>query len=243
VGGRASEDFGGPLGRLPRPLLWGSAVGGVVGAAALGLPGAVAGSLAAAAAWRAAAARRDRRTARRVEDAVAALLGSLASGVRAGLPPRAALAAALPAEAPEPFAADLARLGSACADGGPVDGPLRSAAEHEGAEVLAWLAAVWAVGERSGAPMGEAVARLAAAVRAARSRRSEAAAELAGPLASARLLAALPLMGLALGAGLGAEPWGFLVAPGWGRAILAAGVMLDLAGLAWVGRLARGAAR
>jgi tight adherence protein B len=174
---------------------------------------------------------------------VAGLLASLAAALRSGQQPPVALAGCLPVDAPESLAGDLQALAEACVSGGPVVDLLRAAAAHPGAEALGWLAAVWSVAEDAGAPMGEAVGRLAHSARAARARRGEAAAELAGPLASARLLAALPLLGLVLGVGLGAQPLDFLTGPGWGRAVLAAGVALDGAGLWWVGRLARAAER
>ena len=205
--------------------------------------GAVLGAVLGSAAWGALERRRERTAARRVDEAVAGLLASLTAALRSGQPPAAALAGCLPTDAPEPFAGDLRSIAAACAAGGPVDDLLRAAARRPGAEPLGWLAAVWAAAADSGAPMGEATGRLAHAARAARARRGEAAAELAGPIASARMLAALPLLGLVLGVGLGAHPIAFLTAPGWGRAVLAAGVVLDAAGLWWVGSLARAAQR
>jgi len=218
-------------------------IGAVAGLLVLGGWGAVAGAVAGLVAWAAVSNRHDRAQARQADEAVAGLLASLAAALRSGQQPRAALSGCLPVDAPAPLAGDLHAVSSACASGAPVTDLLRAAATQPGAEPLGWLAAVWAAAEDSGAPMGEAVGRLAQAARAARARRGEAAAELAGPAASARLLAALPVLGLALGAGLGAQPLTFLTEPGWGRVVLAAGVALDALGLWWVGRLARGAER
>ena len=218
----------------------GGALGGLL---VLGGWGILSGAVAGAAAWAAVSRRRARGRARQADEAVAGLLASLAAALRSGLRPPAALAGCLPVDAPEPLAGDLQLIAAACASGEPVVDLLRAAATQPGAEALGWLAAVWAAAEDSGAPMGESVGRLAQAARAARARRGEAAAELAGPVASARLLAALPVLGLVLGAGLGAQPLAFLTGPGWGRAVLAAGVALDAVGLWWVGRLARGAQR
>ena len=59
------------------------------------------------------------------------------------------------------------------------------------------------------------------------------------PKASALLLAGLPVLGLAMGSGVGADPWGVLTTTGAGQVLLVAGVALELAGLAWTGRLVR----
>jgi tight adherence protein B len=49
------------------------------------------------------------------------------------------------------------------------------------------------------------------------------------------------VLGLLLGAGLGAAPWHFLLGTPAGSACLSVGVGLQLAGLAWTDRLANGA--
>jgi len=57
------------------------------------------------------------------------------------------------------------------------------------------------------------------------------------PRASAALLAGLPLLGLAMGAGIGADPWGVLTGTAVGQVLLVLGAGLEVAGLAWAGRL------
>ena len=76
-------------------------------------------------------------------------------------------------------------------------------------------------------------------LRARHRHRLELRAAIAAPRASALLLAGLPLLGLAMGSGVGADPWGVLTRPGTGQVLLVAGVALELAGLAWSGRLVR----
>jgi tight adherence protein B len=66
---------------------------------------------------------------------------------------------------------------------------------------------------------------------------------LAAPRASAGLLAGLPLLGLAMGSGVGADPWHVLTRTGTGQALLVAGVALEIAGVAWSGRLVARATR
>ncbi|SOE00698.1 type II secretion system F family protein [Blastococcus haudaquaticus] len=65
----------------------------------------------------------------------------------------------------------------------------------------------------------------------------------AGPRASAMLLAALPLLGLAMGGGVGADPWRVLTTTGTGQVLLVVGVALELIGLSWSERLVRRAVR
>jgi tight adherence protein B len=57
------------------------------------------------------------------------------------------------------------------------------------------------------------------------------------------VLAGLPLLGLAMGSGVGADPWQVLTTTGTGQVLLVAGVALELAGLAWTRRLVRRAVR
>ena len=68
-------------------------------------------------------------------------------------------------------------------------------------------------------------------------------AALAGPRATARLLAGLPGVGVLLGLGLGADPLGVLLDGGTGSALLCGGVILTCAGRWWTGRCVQEAAR
>lgn len=65
----------------------------------------------------------------------------------------------------------------------------------------------------------------------------------AGPRASVALLAGLPLLGLAMGSGVGADPWRVLTATGTGQLLLVLGVGLELTGSAWSARLTTRALR
>jgi tight adherence protein B len=64
-------------------------------------------------------------------------------------------------------------------------------------------------------------------------------AAVAGPRASAAVLAGLPLVGLLMGSGVGADPWRVLTTTGTGTVLLVAGVALELAGVTWSARLVR----
>jgi tight adherence protein B len=75
-------------------------------------------------------------------------------------------------------------------------------------------------------------------LRARRRHRLELRSAVAAPRASAMLLAGLPVLGLAMGSGVGADPWEVLTT-GSGQLLLVVGVALEVAGIAWSGRLVR----
>ncbi|HEY5518801.1 MAG TPA: type II secretion protein F, partial [Cellulomonas sp.] len=66
---------------------------------------------------------------------------------------------------------------------------------------------------------------------------------LAGPRATARVLTGLPVLGVALGAAVGADPVGVLLGGGLGTVALMTGVALVLVGRWWIARLVRAAGR
>jgi tight adherence protein B len=111
-------------------------------------------------------------------------------------------------------------------------------AELPGAAGLRLLAGCWRIGAERGGMFGDVVGGLAAALRDEEAHRAEVAAQLAGPRATARLLALLPLLGLAMGAALGARPLVFLFGSLPGLVCLLAGLGLDALGLWWTGHLA-----
>jgi len=127
--------------------------------------------------------------------------------------------------------------------GDPVAPALVRDADRPGADGLRLIAACWSVAEQHGGALAAALDRVASTLRAREMARRRIALELAAPKATARLLAALPVLGLLIGTASGADPLGVLIGTGWGWALLAAGIGLDLAGIAWVGRIARTAER
>lgn len=183
------------------------------------------------------ARRRGTRVARANRAAVVELCMAVADELRVGrLPADALLAvAAVTDGCPVGNAVVAARTGQ------PVAPALfRDAAAHPGADGLRLVAACWQVAEQHGAGLAVAVDRVADALRAEELARHRVVVELAAPKATAKLLAGLPALGLLLGTVMGANPIRVLVA-GWGWGLFAAGIALDLAGLAWVGRIARAA--
>ena len=94
-----------------------------------------------------------------------------------------------------------------------------------------------------GAPLVDVLDRLRSTLEAEDEIASERAAALAGPRASARILAWLPLAGLGLGAAIGADPISVFADGGVGSAVMLAGLGCHLAGRALSRRLVRLAER
>jgi len=173
-------------------------------------------------------ASRRRRAAERMR--VIQALGALSAELEVGQSPRAALARVGGEPSVWPAADGAVRLGGDVADALAVDAgrdPL-----------LAHLAACWRVGAESGTGLAAAVARLTATARAAEDVRVDLEGQLAGPRATARLLALLPGVGIAFGMMLGSDPLAWLLTSTPGRACLLAGLGLTAVGTWWTGRIA-----
>jgi len=172
-----------------------------------------------------------RRRAAQMRGQVVEACEALASGLRAGLPPDRLLqrtADDVPLLLP---AASAARLG---ADVAPA---LRAVTGTPGAERLTMLAAAWDVARSSGAGLADVVSRIATMVRADAGRQRQVDAALGGARSTARLFAVLPLLGIALGAGMDADPVGVLTRSALGAWALCLGATLACVGLVWVERL------
>jgi tight adherence protein B len=171
---------------------------------------------------------RRRRTRERVR--VIQALSALSAELQSGQPPLLALVSAAGVPAVWPVTAGAAEHGQDV-----VPALHRDAERHE---VLRHLAACWQVAAQSGSGLSSAVASLADSSRAAEEVRVQLEAELAGPRATARTLALLPLVGLGFGILMGGDPLGWLLTTGPGLACLAAGATLTLLGAWWTGRIA-----
>ncbi|MFI0412151.1 type II secretion system F family protein [Actinomadura sp. 3N508] len=182
-----------------------------------------------------ATALRDRRTLpHRRRTSVIELCDAMAAELTAGRTPDEAFKAATTVLDPY-VAAELHSLPR------PPPDHLGELATRPGAEGLRLLAACWQVGAERGGTLATVLDGLATALRDEEAQRQDVSVQLAGPRATARLLAALPLLGLAMAAALGAHPLPFLVGTLPGLACLITGVTLNLTGLYWTRRLARSA--
>lgn len=160
----------------------------------------------------------------------------LSAELRAGRSPADALLAAAEV-ATGPCRASLSSAAGTARLGGDVAAALRPAPATAVPDVLRSLAACWTVCSGTGSGLASAVARLEEGLRADQAQRRAVAAELAGPRATAGLLAVLPAGGLLMAGGLGADPLHVLLSTPVGLVCLTAGLLLDAAGLWWTGRL------
>lgn len=158
-------------------------------------------------------------------------LEALVTEVRGGADPAAALVASsrsVPGVVPH---------GEAAAGGfGDVVAALRS--DGARSPLVRAVAACWEVASGSGAGLASSLATLADAGREDARLHRELQAGLAEPRATALVLAALPVVGLGLGALLGADPVGWLLGSAPGMLVLTAGLGLEALGAWWAWRIA-----
>ncbi|MGW7449457.1 type II secretion system F family protein [Kitasatospora sp. NPDC054795] len=179
--------------------------------------------------------------------AVVELCAGLAGELRGGATPEQALHLVTGRLAADP--AGLRGLGeepvarlAAGRYGGDVPAALHLLAELPGGSGAAAIAACWRVAADSGSGLAAALDRVAEALRGERALAEEIAGELAGPRATIAVLAALPGIGLLLGAALGAHPLEVLLHTPAGLGCLVAGAALEGLGVLWTARIVRAAA-
>jgi tight adherence protein B len=166
-------------------------------------------------------------------DQVADAVHRLAILLAAGLEPLAAVRALEPVPLPLAAAADCA---------GPFEVPeaiVASSRGHPDAVRRAWglLAACWEVAAESGAPLATTLERAAESVRALADADRQTDLALTGPLATARVVALLPVAGVGMALLIGADPIGvmFGTVPGAVAAVL--GIAVLAIGVRWNRRL------
>lgn len=233
--------LGRPTGRWPVGRVAGWAAAGTVGCAA----GLVAGPVAAALAGVSSALLGRRFHSVRAAAAAAAArsaeveaLAALAAELRSGRQPGEALAS-VQAPAGTGVQTALRAAHSAAALGGDVATALQRDAPAGG--LLERLAAAWQVSEVTGASLAAVVERVDVEARGEAAARLKAQVEMAGARATGGLLAGLPLLGVALGQAMGARPLHVLLHTPLGALCAGSGLALEIAGLAWVSRLAASA--
>ncbi|WP_433228261.1 type II secretion system F family protein [Actinomadura formosensis] len=182
-----------------------------------------------------AAALRERRTRpQRWRTSVIELCDAMAAELSAGRTPDKAFTAAAAVLDPQ-VSEELLRIPR------PPPDHLDELAARPGAEGLRLLAACWRIGAERGGTLATVLDGLAGALRAEEAQRQDVSVQLAGPRATARLLAVLPLLGLAMAAALGAHPIPFLCGTLPGLACLIVGMALNFLGLYWTRHLAKNA--
>ncbi len=165
-------------------------------------------------------------------DAVRESCEALAGELVAGTTPGQALDVAVEVWPPLDVVARAERVG------GSVPDALREIARvRPGAADLRQVAAAWQLSQRSGAALGEALTAVATDLADQRATRALVRSELASARSTARLIAVLPVMTLAMSSGTG-DPVGFLLGTLPGLVCLAAGLTLALLGLGWIERIA-----
>lgn len=185
--------------------------------------------------------RRGRRRAaeQRVSDVVA-LTAAWAAALRTGVPVVRALD--LAGRRAQGDVAESVRRACAVAElGGDPAVVLRGAAALPGAGGLRAVASLLQLAADRGAAVSPAIGRVNEALAAAQRHDRQVGAEAAAAVSGAKVLVTLPGIGLLLGWALGARPLAFLLGGPRGWVCLSVGCALQLAGLAWVGLLLRGA--
>jgi tight adherence protein B len=107
---------------------------------------------------------------------------------------------------------------------------------------LADLARAWRLAERTGAGMAETLDDVAEALAQDEDLSLLINSEAAGPRASGRMMALLPLAGIVLGYFIGGDPVAFLLTDPYGWTCLTGGALLACAGVLWMERVADRAA-
>lgn len=112
-----------------------------------------------------------------------------------------------------------------------------------GQSVAASVAAAWELAEDVGAPLADLLERLGTSVRQDADVDAQSRASLAGPRATVRLLAVLPLVGVALGQLIGARPVHILLGTPAGRLSGVTGLCLAVLAHLWTRHLVGRAVR
>jgi tight adherence protein B len=205
----------------------------LLGAGVAGVGGLVAGVLAAATiGGRVAARRRARGRARELAallDAVAVMAAELRAGAHPSLAAKAAGTGTARVHRLLRSAAAAARLGAQ------VPALLRRHAVDEPAIAaeLSRLAGAWTLADRHGIALAELMDAVRTDLDARVRHAGQVEAQLAGPRATAAVLAGLPVIAILLGEGIGAHPWRVLAGTPVGQVLLVVGVGLSCVGTLW----------
>lgn len=168
-------------------------------------------------------------------DAVAAVVQRLAVLLSAGASPQSAWGYLDASPAVRAIAEAIARGDSV------VDAIDEAASGDSGGAAWRALGAAWAVATGAGAPLAPALRDFAESLRSLAQAEREIRVALAGPVATARLVMALPAVAVLFGIALGFNTLEVLATTPVGVGCLVAGLVLMVAGRAWNRRLVRSA--
>jgi len=168
-----------------------------------------------------------------LEQAFAHDLRALVAELRSGAHPGNALSTAASSTVLWPQAVAAERFGDVVADGF-----ARDATENPRlGRYLRQLSACWRVGVNHGSGLAISIERLAVSIETTMEVEATLANELAAPRATVRMLAFLPVVGIAMGYVLGADPLAWFVDTGIGKVTFLAAGGLTLAGSWWSHRI------
>lgn len=206
-----------------RRVRWLPAAALLVPVPLLGPAGAAAGGLMGLAYWTQRRNRAKTKAKVAAAQAMAEALRTTVAELRTGAPPALAAECAA-ADAPPETAQVMRALALSARFGGELTAP------HG-------VAKAWSLSQRHGLPLADLLDAVRRDVTAGARFSTRADAMMAGPRASAAVLAGLPGLGLLFGEVLGAAPLHVLTGTTPGQALLVAGAVLILAGVAWCARL------
>ena len=181
---------------------------------------------------------------RRTEDLepLAAVVQRLGVLLAAGVAPASGWAYVVGA-ARGPAAAGARSVADVAARGGSVEEAIVAVASSPSLDASAWrgLAAAWLVASDAGAPLAPTLGELAGTLRSLAQNQRDIDTALAGPVATARMVMALPLIGILFGMALGFDSIRVLFTTPPGLLCLALGIALMLLAQLWNRRLLRAA--
>lgn len=176
---------------------------------------------------------RGERAGAREEQAAVEGLGILVAELRAGREPGEALMTAGRHCGHPRVGPLLGELGRSLRLGARPAQPVESSPPRWQVRLLAGIG----LSQRAGCALADVLAAVESDLVSRTQQRAELRANAAGHRATVALLAGLPVLGLAMGSGIGAEPVLILTSTTIGHVVLLTGVALELLGLAWSRRL------
>lgn len=204
----------------------------IVALLAFGVPAAMSMSIGVALVLRRRRRRRGERQRRRDTDALLAGLSVMIAELSVGAPPvHACSVAARELAASGGETSGVATYFSAMTARAELGG--RISVADEGSIEENRVAVAWQIADRHGLPLVDLLTSVRTDLLARRQFAERTRASLAGPRATAAVLAGLPLLGVLLGQLMGADPLAVLLGTGWGGALLVIGTTLAAGGLVW----------